>query len=171
MTANIVRNIEKAKRLRTVDEEFGIGRRIDPQAEINAMRLLNTNLELRMVELKEELSKLKKTDKSDVYTVEGLMNGLVGVIDALWGAYNTSSDRHGLSLIYSKIVSAIEDSGGKVFGAEGDIFDCDMYEAVGTDDGNDMLDLYSKNQVTRVILPGLAYNGKLLRPAKVIVRI
>ena len=66
MTANIVRNIEKAKRLRTVDEEFGIGRRIDPQAEINALRLLNTNLELRMVELKEELSKLKKTDKSDV---------------------------------------------------------------------------------------------------------
>ena len=161
MEAKITKNIEKAKRVNKVEEELGAGREIDPQYEINALRAINTDLEVRLLKKEEELKKCK----------EEFINGLIEPIDLIWREYKQSGSPYTLSLIYTSIVSVIERNGGKVFGTEGDDYNPEMHELVGYSH-LDADPTIGNNQVSRVLNPGIMLeNGNVIRPAKVVVKL
>jgi molecular chaperone GrpE (heat shock protein) len=159
MDAKITKNIEKAKRLKTVEEEFGIGRKIDPQYEINALRAINTDLELRLMRKEEEIKKCK----------EDYINDLIETIDLIWREYKHAKSPYTLSLIYSSMVRVIEKNGGKTFGNEGEKYNSEIHDLVGyTSDDYDYIT--KSGQISNVLSPGIMIGDKVIRPAKVLVK-
>ena len=102
----------------------------------------------------------------------GLITRLLPVLDDLGMALDhlpeASEDKawaDGVGLINRKLRGILESEGTSVIGAEGGEFDPAQHEALGFQESA----THQEGEVVAVVRPGYALNGRVLRPAQVIV--
>lgn len=71
--------------------------------------------------------------------------------------------RSGVEYIRASLVQTLERRGVRTFGAPGEVFSAQAYEAVGTLE----TDQYPEGSVAQVIRAGYAYGERIIRPAQV----
>ena len=132
----------------------------------------------RAVRAQAELDNVRKRTIRDIenahkYALEKFINELLPVLDSLELGINaseniedTSSLREGMELTMKIFCSSLEKSGVKsVEPLKGDKFNPDQHEAVTVQEVEDV----ESGAVTTTLQKGYELNGRLIRPAKVIV--
>jgi len=132
----------------------------------------------RAVRAQAELDNVRKRTIRDIenahkYALEKFVNELLPVLDSLELGINaseniedTSSLREGMELTMKIFCSSLEKSGVKsVEPQKGDKFNPDQHEAVTVQEVEDV----ESGAVTTTLQKGYELNGRLIRPAKVIV--
>lgn len=132
----------------------------------------------RAVRAQAELDNVRKRTIRDIenahkYALEKFVNELLPVLDSLELGINaseniedTSSLREGMELTMKIFCSSLEKSGVKsVEPQKGDKFNPDQHEAVTVQEVEDV----EPGAVTTTLQKGYELNGRLIRPAKVIV--
>ena len=124
-----------------------------------------------------ELDNVRKRTSRDVenahkYALERFVNDLLPVIDSLELGINASQSaedieslREGMDLTLKKLFDCLEKFGVKAIDPTGEKFDPDWHEAVSMQalEGSD------PGQVVTVMQKGYELNGRLVRPAMVVV--
>ena len=164
-------------------EEAGEGR--DEVSEEGA-DLLQENERLKM-EVREsvdkalrataELENIRKRTSRDIenahkYALERFVNELLPVIDSMELGINASQSaedieslREGMDLTLKKLFDCLEKFGVKAIDPTGEKFDPDWHEAVSMQE----LEGSDSGQVVTVMQKGYELNGRLVRPAMVVV--
>lgn len=106
------------RKLRPVEEEAS-DRKVPMEYEIEALRKINTARELELLELKEDFKNYKKKKEQEIARIrktaaDNIIKDLVTVIDTVSEAYKHSKDKHGLSLLYTKLLNIIKLNGGTI---------------------------------------------------------
>lgn len=143
---------------------------INNDISIESLILENKRLTSEIAELHSDIKNIKRIKDLEIEHIrkiagDKIIKDLVDVIDVIDSAYKVSKDRHGLSLLYTKILRVIEKNGGTVFGAIGDAFECDLHEAVGTTNGHDV----RPGLISEVYQHGVMIGDEVIRYAKVLV--
>ncbi len=123
-----------------------------------------------------ELDNLRKRharelDKAHRYSVEGLATELLSVADSLEMALETGSQASAENLLeggratLKQLQAAMEKFGVTVVSPEGEPFDPEFHEAMSMQES----DTAEPDTVLIVVQRGYQLNGRLLRPARVIV--
>lgn len=122
------------------------------------------NLKKRLVKEKEEYFK---------YATENIVSELLPVLDnldlALLHGRGTPGCKDlvmGVDMTRKVFVDILSRHGVEEFGAPGEEFNPEHHEAVGMEESPDV----AENHVSRVLQKGFRLRGRLLRPAKVMVR-
>jgi molecular chaperone GrpE len=122
------------------------------------------NLKKRLIKEKEEYFK---------YATESIVSELLPVLDnldlaLLHGRGNAACKDlvMGVEMTRKVFVDILARHGVEEFGTIGEEFNPEHHEAVGVDEAPDV----AENHVTRVMQKGFRLRGRLLRPAKVMVR-
>ena len=164
-------------------EEAGEGR--DKVSEADA-DLLQENERLKM-EVREsvdkalrataELENIRRRTSRDIenahkYALERFVNELLPVIDSMELGINASQSaqdieslREGMDLTLKKLFDCLEKFGVKAIDPAGEKFDPDWHEAVSMQE----LEGSDPGQVVTVMQKGYELNGRLVRPAMVVV--
>ena len=164
-------------------EEAGEGR--DEVSEEDA-DLLQENERLKM-EVREsadkalrataELENIRKRTSRDIenahkYALERFVNELLPVIDSMELGINASQSaedieslREGMDLTLKKLFDCLEKFGVKAIDPAGEKFDPDWHEAISMQ----ALEGSASGQVVTVMQKGYELNGRLVRPAMVVV--
>ena len=132
----------------------------------------------KAVRAQAELDNVRKRTVRDIenahkYALDKFINGLLPVLDSMELGINasenmedTSSLREGMELTMKMLCSSLEKSGVKpVEPQKGDKFNPDQHEAVTMQEVEDV----ESGAVTTTLQKGYELNGRLIRPAKVIV--
>jgi molecular chaperone GrpE len=132
----------------------------------------------KAVRAQAELDNVRKRTARDIenahkYALDKFINGLLPVLDSMELGINasenmedTSSLREGMELTMKMLCSSLEKSGVKpVEPQKGDKFNPDQHEAVTMQEVEDV----ESGAVTITLQKGYELNGRLIRPAKVIV--
>jgi molecular chaperone GrpE len=132
----------------------------------------------RAVRAQAELDNVRKRTSRDIenahkYALEKFINELLPVLDSLELGINASENmedsnslREGMELTMRMLCSSLEKSGVKpVEPQKGDKFNPDQHEAVTMQEVEDV----ESGAVTTTLQKGYELNGRLIRPAKVIV--
>lgn len=140
----------------------------EDNAELLAMRdaLLRTRAEMDNLRKRSE----RELDKARRFINEGLMKDLVPVLDTLDQALeNTPEDaesqRQGLVLLKKQLLHSLERHGLAVVDPQGEAFSPDWHEAMSLQPSAE----HEPDTVMMVLQRGYTLNGRLLRPARVIV--
>lgn len=122
------------------------------------------NLKKRLVKEKEEYFK---------YATESIVSELLPVLDNLdlallhgRGAAGCKDLVMGVEMTRKVFVDILSRHGVEEFGAPGEEFNPEHHEAVGMEESPDV----AENHISRVLQRGYRLRGRLLRPAKVMVR-
>ncbi|NDY58850.1 nucleotide exchange factor GrpE [Desulfovibrio sulfodismutans] len=122
------------------------------------------NLKKRLVKEKEEYFK---------YATESIVSELLPVLDnldlaLLHGRGNAGCKDlvMGVEMTRKAFVDILSRHGVEEFGTTGEEFNPEHHEAVGMEESSDV----AENHVSRVLQKGYRLRGRLLRPAKVMVR-
>ena len=131
----------------------------------------------RCLRIRAEMENLEKRTEREIenvrkYALEKFINELLPVIDSMElglsaskGADNVKSLQEGMQLTLKKLSDVMEKFNTRVISPEGDKFDPNLHEAVLEQETED----YPSGQVVEVIQRGYELNGRLVRPARVIV--
>ena len=140
----------------------------EADAELLAMRdaLLRTRAEMDNLRKRSE----RELDKARRFINEALMKDLVPVLDTLDQALENTpegaeSQRQGLVLIKKQLLHGLERHGLEVVDPLGESFDPDWHEAMSMQPSAE----HEADTVMMVLQRGYILNGRLLRPARVIV--
>ncbi|MFB3117056.1 MAG: nucleotide exchange factor GrpE [Gammaproteobacteria bacterium] len=146
--------------------------------QIEVLKTAATDNLDRAVRAQAELDNVRKRTSRDIenahkYALEKFINELLPVLDSLELGINASENmedpsslREGMELTIKMLYSALERSGVKpVEPQKGDKFNPDQHEAVTMQEVEDI----ESGAVTTTLQKGYELNGRLLRPAKVIV--
>lgn len=138
------------------------------KAEDNWERLLRKEAELRNVESRAQAS----IDRERKYALEKIFKEILTVLDGFDGgmesinnAEDIASAKEGMDLIHTLFVDTLAKFGLELIAAEGKKFDPNMHEAMTMLPTDDI----EPNTVAQVIQKGYILNGKVIRPARVIV--
>ena len=124
-----------------------------------------------------ELENIRKRASRDVenahkYALERFLNELLPVIDSMELGINASQSagdieslREGMDLTLKKLFDCLEKFGAKPIDPAGEKFDPDWHEAVSVQE----LEGSDSGQVVTVMQKGYELNGRLVRPAMVVV--
>ena len=124
-----------------------------------------------------ELENIRKRAARDVenahkYALEKFLNGLLPVIDSMELGINASQSaedleslREGMDLTLKMLFDCLEKFGVKALDPGGEKFDPDWHEAVSMQE----LEGSAAGQVVTVMQKGYELNGRLVRPAMVVV--
>ncbi len=131
------------------------------------------NKYLRIVAELDNLRKrhARELDKAHRYSVEGLATELLSVADSLEMAIETGSQASAENLLeggratLKQLQAAMEKFGVTVVSPEGEPFDPEFHEAMSMQES----DTAEPDTVLIVVQRGYQLNGRLLRPARVIV--
>ncbi|PHS72627.1 MAG: nucleotide exchange factor GrpE [Cycloclasticus sp.] len=115
----------------------------------------------------------KDIEKAHRFSVEKFAKDMLPVVDSiemgLAAASETSSDvsaiKEGMGLTHKQLLSSLEKSGVKQINPEGEAFNSELHQAISMVPSAD----YEPNIVMQVFQKGYSLNGRLLRPAMVIV--
>src|SRR5919202_1400681 len=80
---------------------------------------------------------------------------------------DTKTVVQGVEMVERKLLKALTNFGLQIISPENSSFDPELHEAVGTEPAASQED---DHVVSRVYQPGYVFNGKLLRPARVVVK-
>jgi molecular chaperone GrpE len=145
------------------EEQSGVA-----EQELLAMRdaLLRTRAEMDNLRKRSE----RELDKARRFINEGLMKDLVPVLDTLDQALESTpeeaeSQRQGLVLLKKQLLHSLERHGLGVVDPLGEPFNPDWHEAMSLQPSTD----HEPDTVMLVLQRGYTLNGRLLRPARVIV--
>lgn len=160
----------------TEDSSVGAEAELSPEealvkAETTAEE--NWNKYLRIVAELDNLRKrhARELDKAHRYSVEGLATELLSVVDSLEMALETGSQASAETLLeggratLKQLQAAMEKFGVTVVSPEGEPFDPEFHEAMSMQES----DTAEPDTVLNVVQRGYQLNGRLLRPARVIV--
>ena len=142
-------------------------------AEAQAKAAENWNSYLRAVAEFENFRKRteRELDNARKFAIERFAQELVGVGDSLEAGINAATSNPGPALLegaqatLKQLHRAFEKAGIKVIDPKGLPFDPAWHEAMAVQDSQDV----PPNTVLLVIQKGYSLNGRLLRPARVIV--
>ena len=124
-----------------------------------------------------ELENIRKRTSRDIenahkYALERFVNELLPVIDSMELGINASQSaedieslREGMDLTLKKLFDCLEKFGVKAIDPTGEKFDPDWHEAVSMQE----LEGSGSGQVVTVMQKGYELNGRLVRPAMVVV--
>lgn len=140
----------------------------EQKAEDNWQKALRTLAELDNVRKRSE----KDISNAHKYAVEKFANGLLPVIDSLEKALETQSEqseaiaiKQGVELTLKMFVDTVAKFGLEQVNPAGEAFDPELHEAMSMiEDPN-----YDSNVVIQVYQVGYRLNGRLVRPARVVV--
>jgi molecular chaperone GrpE len=113
----------------------------------------------------------RELENARKYAVERFAQELVGVVDSLEAGITAAGGTHGSALIegtnatLKQLLRAFDKAGIKVIDPEGQPFDPAWHEAMVAQESQDK----PADTVLSVIQKGYSLNGRLLRPARVIV--
>lgn len=140
----------------------------EAEQELLAMRdaLLRARAEMDNLRKRSE----RELDKARRFINEALMKDLVPVLDTLDQALENTPEeaeaqRQGLVLIKKQLVSSLERHGLAVVDPQGQPFDPDWHEAMSMQPSAE----HEPDTVMMVLQRGYTLNGRLLRPARVIL--
>lgn len=136
--------------------------------ELLAMRdaLLRSRAEMDNLRKRSE----RELDKARRFINEALMKDLVPVLDTLDQALENTPEeaddqRQGLILIKKQLLRSLERHGLAIVDPQGEAFDPDWHEAMSLQPSAE----HEADTVMMVLQRGYTLNGRLLRPARVIV--
>lgn len=154
----------------------GNGDQAEP--ELQAAREEIAELKDRYVRLQAEMENVRKRAERDVaaarkYGIEGFARELLGVCDSVEAGLASArgSDAHigqiteGMELTERMLIQALEKFGVERLNPEGEAFDPEYHEAMSMQPSAD----HPPNTVVTVVQTGYLLNGRVLRPAMVIV--
>ncbi len=113
----------------------------------------------------------RELDNARKYAIERFAQELIAVIDSLEAGINAAGTDHGSPLLegtnatLKQLQRAFDKAGIKVIDPQGQPFDPAWHEAMVAQESRDQ----PANTVLSVIQKGYSLNGRLLRPARVIV--
>ena len=113
----------------------------------------------------------KDNEQSYRRGIERVVSGLVGIIDDLERAANSTNDnlnalKDGISMTLNKLKNDIKNHGMQAIEPkEGDAFDPNLHEPISHEE----TDKYEENRVVRIFSVGYRYQERILRPASVVV--
>lgn len=134
-------------------------------AHLNGWQRANADLANYKREVREERERARER------AAEKILSDLVPILDSFalareskeWSAVSENW-RSGVERIHEKLLSTLREHGLSSFGAVGDVFDPERFEAVGMDSAEDAS---LEHTVSAVLQSGYTLSGHLLRPAKV----
>jgi molecular chaperone GrpE len=150
---------------------------LSPEEELTRLRLelaAETDKRLRAMAEGENLKKRLMKEKDDFlkFAAEGVLADLLPVLDNLDLALQHGAKVKacsdfvvGVDMTRKLFLEKLSQHGLEAFGQEGQEFNPQEHEAVGTQPGTGLPD----NRVITVMLKGYRLRGRLLRPAKVVV--
>tara|TARA_R110002074_G_scaffold228259_2_gene399931 strand:- start:139093 stop:139716 length:624 start_codon:yes stop_codon:yes gene_type:complete len=115
----------------------------------------------------------KDIEKAHRFSIEKFAKDMLPVVDSLEmgmaAADETSADveaiKEGMALTYKQLISALKQSGIEQVNPEDEIFSPELHQAISVVPSPD----HEPNTVIQVFQKGYTLNGRLLRPAMVIV--
>ena len=148
------------------------------QQEIESLRqLLDENAD-RMLRVQAEMDNLRKRTMRDIenahkFALDKFVRELLPVIDSMELGINASDNagddieslREGMDLTLKKFLDALEKFGVTVVAPQGDKFNPEKHEAVSMQEADGV----ESGTVVTVMQKGYELNGRLVRPAMVIV--
>ena len=158
----------------------------DSQADcITELELALTKAEARVNEQKEsvlrsqaEMENVRRRASQDVekahkFALEKFANELLTSVDNLERAMQAAdtdnaelkSFLEGIELTYKSLTSTLEKFGVKAVGEEGEVFNPDLHQAMSMQESAE----HKNNTIIAVMQKGYELNGRLLRPAMVMV--
>ena len=150
---------------------------VDLQQENERLKLeVRENIDIAL-RASAELENIRKRASRDVenahkYALERFLSELLPVIDSMELGINASQSagdieslREGMELTLKKLFDCLEKFGAKPIDPAGEKFDPDWHEAVSVQE----LEGSDSGQVVTVMQKGYELNGRLVRPAMVVV--
>ncbi len=141
-----------------------------------AMKKAEENLELAQ-HTQAEMENLRKRTSRDIenahkYALEKFVNELLPVIDSLVlgiqaseSASDSGSMVEGMNLTLKKFTDTLEKFGVEVIDPQGEKFNPDRHDAVSMAESDE----YESGNIMSVLQKGYELNGRLIRPAMVVV--
>ncbi len=140
------------------------------QAQIAELQAQLTNVELRanadMMNYQKRME--RETDNAKKYALEKFAGSLLDVVDNLERAITAAGEQEsplveGIRLTQKSMLGVLEKHGIQLIDPIGQAFNADLHQAVG------LAPDVPANQVGVVLQKGYSLNGRLLRPAMVMV--
>jgi molecular chaperone GrpE len=169
----------------TPNEQEQASKAMPPESEDADVAELRSNIaaaEARAAESKDlylralaEIENVRKRSARDIeqahkYAIERFAADLVGVKDSLELGLATESSaaeslRAGMEATLKQLTKAFEKAGIAELHPQGETFNPELHEAMATQPTTE----YPPNTVVQVVQKGYVLNGRLLRPARVLV--
>lgn len=130
---------------------------------------------LRAVADLENFRRRTVRDKDELrqFAASGVLEDLLPVVDNLTLAINAASQPNadlknltgGVEMVLTQLKTALASHGLKEINPAGQAFDANLHEAISAQPSEDV----PEGNVATVVRPGFSLNGRLLRPASVVV--
>ena len=171
-------------------EECLVGDVVDETVATEATEEINLEAELatakvaasdnwdKLLLAKAEVENIRRRAQKDIekahrFSIEKFAEDMLPVVDSLeMGLAATSESdigivalKEGMELTYKQLISSLEKSGVVQVDPEGEVFSPDFHQAISVVPSPD----HAPNTVTQAFQKGYTLNGRLLRPAMVIV--
>lgn len=154
------------------DEELGEQDSDEESSESPIEKELRQTKE-QLLRAEAELDNVQRRAKKQVsdarkYANEKILNDLLEVVDSLEKALENeqSEELEGVRLTYKKFLDILAKHGAEPVNPEGEKFDPKLHEAMTTQPPEEGVET---NTVVNVLQTGFLLNGRLVRPARVIV--
>lgn len=153
------------------------GQNMPPEAELAALHGQVADLQTQVKDIQARANAdmynfqkrvERETDNAKKYALEKFAGSLLDVVDNLERAITAAGDQEsplveGIRLTQKSMLAALEKHGVQVVDPAGQAFNADLHQAVG------IAPDVAANQVGVVLQKGYSLNGRLLRPAMVMV--
>ncbi len=171
-------------------EESLIGEVVDEAVVSEATEEINLTVELetakaaasenwdKLLLAKAEVENIRRRTQKDIekahrFSIEKFAKDMLPVVDSLEMGLAATSDsevditalKEGMELTYKQLISSLEKSGVVQVNPEGETFSPELHQAISVVPSPD----HAPNTVMQVFQKGYTLNGRLLRPAMVIV--
>lgn len=160
------------------EEQTDVGAEEQVDSELQASRVEVAQLKEQYVRLQAEMDNVRKRAERDVesarkYGVEKFAKEMLGVTDSLEAGLSSAREesadldklREGMDMTERMLMQALEKFGVERMNPEGETFDPEYHEAMSMQPSAE----HTPNTVVTVIQKGYLLNGRVLRPAMVIV--
>lgn len=150
----------------------------DLQAELDAANARADENWEKVLVAKAEVENIRRRTQKDVekahrFSVEKFAKDMLPVVDSIEMGLTAAADAgegasaiiEGMTLTHKQMLSSLEKSGVEQINPEGDVFNSELHQAISMVPSAD----HEPNTVMQVFQKGYSLNGRLLRPAMVIV--
>ncbi len=151
---------------------------VDLQAELDAANARADENWEKVLLAKAEVENIRRRTQKDVekahrFSVEKFAKDMLPVVDSIEMGQTAASEStndvsaivEGMDLTHKQLISSLEKSGVEQINPEGAVFNADLHQAISVVPSPK----HEPNTVIQVFQKGYSLNGRLLRPAMVIV--